>query len=129
VARETTNAGKLGWLQKLADTLKANIPELPHLEATCLRFVSLVGEAQDASTQQLALAAEKQEMSKKFLLALGEGERLGNLLLLALKQHYGIRSEKLTEFGLQPFRGRVRKAKPVVESKKPAADEATATPD
>jgi hypothetical protein len=91
--------------------------------------VALVGEAKEAATQQLALAAAKQETSKKLLIALAEGERLGNLLRLALKQHYGIRSEKLTEFGLQPIRGRVRKAKPVVESKKPAADEATAEPD
>jgi hypothetical protein len=27
----------------------------------------------------------------------------------ALKEHYGIEEEKLSEFGLQPFRGRARK--------------------
>ena len=43
--------------------------------------------------------------------SLTEGERLANVLQLAVKQHYGIRSEKLAEFGLQPFRGRIRKAK------------------
>jgi len=37
---------------------------------------------------------------------LTEGGRLTALLRHALKQHYGIRSEKLAEFGLQPFRGR-----------------------
>jgi len=29
-----------------------------------------------------------------------------------LEEHYGLRSEKLAQFGLQPFRGLVRKAKP-----------------
>ena len=48
---------------------------------------------------------------------------------LAIKQHYGIRSEKLAEFGLQPFRGRIRKAKPVVESQKTADVDATPATD
>ena len=30
------------------------------------------------------------------------------MLQLAVKQHYGIRAEKLAEFGMQPFRGRSR---------------------
>jgi len=29
----------------------------------------------------------------------------------AVKQHFGIRADKLVEFKVQPFRGRVRKAK------------------
>ena len=37
-----------------------------------------------------------------------EGERLATVLRRSLKSHYGIRSEKLTEFGIQPFRGRRR---------------------
>ena len=41
-----------------------------------------------------------------------EGERLANLLRVNLKQHYGIRSEKLSAFGLQPFRGRKGKEAP-----------------
>jgi hypothetical protein len=32
------------------------------------------------------------------------------VLRLAIKQHFGIRSEKLTEFNLQPFRGRKKPA-------------------
>jgi hypothetical protein len=49
---------------------------------------------------------------------LTEGSRLTSLLRQALKEHYGIRSEKLDEFGLQPFRG--RKAKPAPETPQPA---------
>ena len=34
---------------------------------------------------------------------------LAALMRSALKKHYGITEEKLSEFGLQPFRGRARK--------------------
>ena len=50
------------------------------------------------STQQLTTMAN-------------EGQRLAALLRLAVREHYGIRSEKLAEFGLQPFRGRKNQKK------------------
>jgi len=40
-----------------------------------------------------------------------DSTRLGNALRAMIKEHYGVRSEKLAEFGIQPFRGRPRKAK------------------
>ena len=51
-------------------------------------------------------AQAKPQTSAEVLL----NERMATVLRLAVKQHYGIRSEKLAEFGLPPFRGRVRKA-------------------
>ncbi len=39
-----------------------------------------------------------------------EGAKLATVMRGGLKHRYGSRAEKLTEFGLQPFRG--RKAKP-----------------
>jgi hypothetical protein len=41
-----------------------------------------------------------------------ESERLATGVWNLLREHYGIRSEKLAEFGMQPFRGRTRKAAP-----------------
>ena len=52
------------------------------------------------------MTAEKQEISKQLKGALDEAERLATVLRLAIKQHFGIRAEKLAEFDLQPFRGR-----------------------
>jgi hypothetical protein len=112
MAKETTNAGKLGRLQKFSDALVENSGDLPHLEGSSTQLGTLVSGVKDSFKRQASLAAEKQETSKQLKVALTEGERLGNVLRLAVKQHYGIRSEKLTEFGLQPFRGRTRKAKP-----------------
>ena len=103
---ETTNAAKLGSLQQFAASIAANIPDLPHLEQSCLQFVTMVGNLQEISKQQAALVADKQEASKQFRDLLAECQRLATVLRVAIKQHYGIRSEKLAEYNLQPFRGR-----------------------
>ena len=109
--RETTNAGVLGDLQRLAGKLEANSKDLPHLEAPRAKLVVLMARVLEINTQQGALMASKQEASKELKTLLTEGQRLGNAMRAMVKEHYGIRSEKLAEFGLQPFRGRTRKAK------------------
>ena len=128
MTKETTNAGKLGKLQRLSTALNANGADLPHLEGSRAQFVALLTQAQEAAMQQSAFTASKQEASQWLKTFLIEGARLANVLQLAVKQHYGIRAEKLTEFGLQPFRG--RKASPApeltprsgVEAKAPASE-------
>jgi hypothetical protein len=77
---------------------------------------------------QAAQRAAKQSASQTLKSTVIEGERLANLLRSAVKQHYGIRSEKLAEFGLRPFRGRNRTAKTPEEKTpqpQPAAPPAT----
>jgi hypothetical protein len=106
MTKETTNAGKLGRLAKLSAALAANSGDLPNLQGSITQFVTLVAQAQDAAKQQAARTAEKQEASRQLNSFMTEGERLSTVLQLAVKQHYGIRAEKLAEFGLQPFRGR-----------------------
>ena len=118
MSRETTNAGKLGKLQRLSAALSANDGDLPNLGGSIAQLAALVTQAQEAAKQQAALTAGKQEASKQLKTFLTEGERLANVLQLAVKQHYGIRSEKLAEFGVQPFRGR-SKAKPIPEIPQP----------
>jgi hypothetical protein len=113
MTRETTNAGKLGKLQKLSMALAANSGDLPHLQGSLTQLATLLTQAQEAAKQQAAFIAGKQEASKQLNTFMTEGERLATVLQLAVKQHYGIRAEKLAEFGLQPFRGRSRKEKPV----------------
>jgi len=72
-----------------------------------------VTEALEVSKEQAALIASKQEASKRLGKLLTEGQRVATGVGKLLKEHYGLDSEKLAEFGLQPFRGRARKAKPV----------------
>jgi len=48
----------------------------------------------------------KQEASQKLADVIAEGTRLATLLRSSVRQHYGIRAEKLVEFGVKPFQGR-----------------------
>lgn len=112
---ETTKVAKLGSLQQLSAALAANAADLPQLEQNRLQFDSLLANLLAVAQQQAALVASKQEASKQLALLLAECQRLATNLRGGVKQHYGIRSEKLAEFNLQPFRGRPRKEKPSPE--------------
>ena len=115
--KEKSFKGKLGDLQRLLAPLAANSADLGHLEATRARFADLLAQAEEAANRQGIHTAAKQEASLQLRTSVTECERLANILRLGVKQHFGIRSEKLAEFGLQPFRG--RKTKPVIEPPKP----------
>jgi hypothetical protein len=106
LAYESTKVAKLGSLQQFATAIAANAAELPQLEKSTLQFVEMVGTLQGIAKEQAALVASKQEASKQFQTLLIECQRLASVLRAAIKQHYGIRSEKLAEYNLQPFRGR-----------------------
>jgi hypothetical protein len=112
MAKQTTYDGILGDLQRLSVSLNANTQELSHLDGSRVKLEGLLARAIDISKQQAALRAGKQEMSRQIRQVTLEGQRLANALRVSIKEHYGPRAEKLVEFGVQPFRGRVRKAKP-----------------
>jgi hypothetical protein len=116
MSKETTDAGKQGDWQGLAVQVQANSAELAHLEPLRVLLVAQLDKAVDIGKQQAGLIASKQDMSKQLRIVITEGDRLATLLRSAIKQHYGIRAEKVAEFGVQPFRGKPRKAKsPVPE--------------
>ena len=112
MSKETTLKGKFGDLQRLMAALSANSADLPHLEGSREQLGVLVGRALEAAGRQAVHTAEKQEATQQLNTFLVESLRLANVLRLAVKQHYGIESEKLAEFGLQPFRGRPRRTAP-----------------
>jgi uncharacterized membrane protein len=102
----------LGDLQHLLMALEANGEDLPHLEISRDKLEKMLGQARDAVAQQATATAVKQEATQRLQALMIDSTRLGNALRAMLKEHYGVRSEKLAEFGIQPFRGRSRKAKP-----------------
>lgn len=106
------NPEVVGDWQGLLVSLEANSSDLAHLEFSRLKLEATLDRVVDLTKQQSAFTASKQEMTRQLNEAFVEGRRLATVLRLAIKEHYGIRSEKLAEFGLQPFRGRPRKAKP-----------------
>lgn len=128
MVREMTNAGMLGQLARFNAALAANSTELAHLEGIRVRFEKLVSEAQAIAQQQAALVASKQEASKRLQTLLSEGLRSATGLEKLLLEFYGLRAEKLVEFGLQPFRGRRRKEPPEEEPETPQPEVKSAEP-
>ena len=130
MAKEKTVKGRLGVLQRLLARLNANREELQHLEPSRSGFETLLGQIEGAADRQAFHTAGKQEASQQLQTFLTEGERLATVLQLAVKHHYGIRAEKLADFGLKPFRGRSRKPsskkKPQPPEPEPPAQAATA---
>ncbi|PYQ61661.1 MAG: hypothetical protein DMF53_14725 [Acidobacteria bacterium] len=103
----------IGNLARLTAALGANATEIPHLEGIRVRLEKILADAQETAKQQAALIASKQEASKKLKSLAREGVRAATGVQKLLQEHYGLGSEKLAEFGMQPFRGRkVKKAEP-----------------
>ena len=128
---ETTRSGKLGEWQRLKAALLMNQAELPELENQSAQFETFLGQAEDLFQSQAALAASKQKASQQLTGLMLECQRLATVLRFSLKQHYGPGSEKLTEFGLQPFRGRKPKPSPPpppAEMAEPATGTSTGSP-
>ncbi|MFY9824010.1 MAG: hypothetical protein WAM82_21710 [Thermoanaerobaculia bacterium] len=107
---ETSQAGVLGSLQQLHSKLEANSTDLAHLEVSRAKLGTLLARIAELSKTQGAMTAGKQEATKEIQTLMVASQRLGSGLRAMVKEHYGPRSEKLSEFGLQPFRGRKVKA-------------------
>ena len=110
--QQTRQAGLFGDWQQLNTAVEINAADLANLGGTRERFNLVLTRMSDVFTQQAALAASKQEMSRQLKDLFAEGQRLATILRKGVAVHYGPRSEKLTEFKMQPFRGRTRKPKP-----------------
>jgi len=111
----------LGQLVRFNAALVANSAELEHLEGTRLRLERLISDVQAFAQQQAALTASKQEASKQMRTLLNEGLRVATGLGKLLQEFYGLRAEKMAEFGLQPFRGKLRRQKPETPEPPPQA--------
>ena len=112
MARETTYKGILGDWEQLHQILVENSAELPHLEASRIKLEGFLKQGLEIAAKQAMLRAEKQDSSQQMKGVILNGQRLVKVLRLAVREHYGIRSEKLVAFGIPPFRGRKLKAKP-----------------
>jgi hypothetical protein len=128
MSKETTDLGKQGDWRGLMVKVEANYPDLANLEPWRVQLGTQIDKALDIGKQQAALTASKQDLSKQLRVVITEGDRLATLMRSAIKQHYGIRTEKVAEFGVQPFRGKPRKAKtvPVPETPVPPTGAAPA---
>lgn len=124
--RITTQGETFDNWKRLNTALLANIGELPHLESRRARLEMLTTEALDLVKEQRHLAARRQEATRKLKELLVNGRRLAHFLETGIREIFGTRSEKLAEFGIQPFRS--RKA-PAASPDAPAAGSAASAPE
>ena len=115
------NADVRKELEHYLATMEANVAELPHFEVPRQSIRNVLQVIRDSSVEQDLHQANKQQASKRHQAAQEEGRKLITLARVMLRQHYGNRSEKLTEFGLQPFRRRSRTVTVEAKPGKPAA--------
>lgn len=106
MANEKTYSGILGDLLRFQASMEPKIGEVSHLGPTRILLGETLGRLQDLIRRQSAVMTEKQNLSQQIQAEIGGGQRLATVLRKGLQHHYGIRSEELTQFGLQPFRGR-----------------------
>lgn len=109
---ETTYSGILGEWQRLLDAMSANTTDLPHLELARSLFVDHLNQTQALLRRQAAQVAEKQQSSQDLRVKISDGQRMATMLRQGIKQYFGIRSEKLAEFGLAPYRGKTGRKQP-----------------
>jgi len=88
--------------------LAANIEEIRHLKEPLARLDALLALLRQLTAEQASLTAKRQEVSKRIAELTNEAQKLLTFLDVGVKQHYGNRSEKLAEYGLQPFRSKPR---------------------
>lgn len=96
-----------GWDEQLT-AIERNIDELPESEIPRQRLQSIVTEIRGYAAEQAALTASKQLATKRIQYLLVQGRKLSTVLRTIVREHYGNRSEKLAEFGMQPLRSRPR---------------------
>ena len=126
---ETSQAGVLGSLHQFHGTLEANSVDLAHLEVSRVKLGAMLIRIDELGKKQGAMRAGKQEATKEMQTLIVESQRLGSGLRAMVKEHYGPRSEKLSEFGLQPFRGRkVKTPAPETQAPGPPGQSPAPTP-
>lgn len=104
---------------------KANATELEVVRGYTTRLDELIPLTEQASTRQLLAQAEFQQSTRDQEVLVEEARELANRIRSGVRTIYGVRSEKLVEFGLKPQRKRAR----LKSRKKPVEPAAAADKD
>jgi hypothetical protein len=101
----------MGTGDHLVVTIQANSAELAHLEEARLQLSSLMEGAKAASVRQDTVRALFLQSTRDLEKAMVDTREVITRLRNGIRNQYGLRSEKLAEFGMQPRRAPARKAK------------------
>jgi DNA-binding protein H-NS len=120
-------ANDLKQWEQTTTSIAANATDLPQADIPRAALEKMTDELRKLLVEQKLHQSTKQQTSQRIEELHTEGNRLTTILRALVKQHYGIRNEKLVELGVKPFRGRARKAAPAVPPL-PATGPASADP-
>jgi hypothetical protein len=112
----------------IATAISESREDLPDLQPARANLEAKLDLIQDLAVQAMALQAKKQEMIQQINGLQDDAAKLIAFLHSGVKQHYGTRSEMLARFGLQPFRGVRRRARPEASSSTYAEPATAGTP-
>jgi hypothetical protein len=101
----------VGEWENLAVTVEVNAHELAYLAETRTQLVFNMDSAKAASIRQAAFKSQFQQATRDLEGFLTQGRDLATRLRNGIRTQYGLKSEKLVEFGLQPRRKRTRTKK------------------
>jgi hypothetical protein len=101
----------MGTGDHLLVTIQVNSADLAHLEETRLQLATSMDVARAVSVRQDTAKALVQQATRDLEKSMADTQELVTRLRNGVRTKYGLRSEKLTEFGMQPRRIPVRKAK------------------
>ena len=89
---------------RLLATVEANKADLSFLEETRTQLVTVMEGAKAASVRQDNFKAQFQQATRDLEGFFSQGRELLTRLRNGIRTKYGLRAEKLAEFGLQPRR-------------------------
>ena len=114
--------------EMLMNAVIANADDLAHLEPVRTELAAVLQRAKELGAQQDRILSESQQTSRVIDETLRRGDSLAARLRSGIRAKYGYKSEKLTEFQLQPYRRPVRGAGTAEKKapKAPAPDPTTA---
>lgn len=96
-----------GWEKELT-AAERNSSDLPQAQIPREKLQGVLLEIRGVAAEQASLTASKQEKTQRIYTLLAQGRKISTLLRTIVREHYGNRSEKLAEFGIQPLRSRPR---------------------
>jgi hypothetical protein len=98
-----------GW-DLIVKAYSANELDLLFMQPKHEKLTTVLNRFRDLTAERAALNARKLDLAKEMRLLFREGETLADALRTVVREHYGLNSEKLNEFGMQPNRPRSRNA-------------------
>jgi hypothetical protein len=105
-ARFTRHGDRFKSWRQASASAAANASEVPQAELTRVSLDKVIVEVDKILVDQSSFQASKQMSSQRLKTLVSQGDKLTTVLKTIVKQHYGSGSDKLVEFGIQPFRTR-----------------------